>query len=136
MLALAGVTPSAAAQGCTLSAGASIAFGAFLPLSSTGDVISHSAGSLALRCDAGVSVSLRASSPRVLVGASGSIGFRLSLAPGAAADDLPSASPGAPLTAIADTWQGVPIHARIPMLEHVGKPTGHYAASIILTLDY
>jgi hypothetical protein len=130
------VPAQAVAQGCTLSPGATIAFGAFLPFASTGDVTSHTAGTLSIRCDAGVSPSLHASSPRVLQGAGAAIAYRLSLSPGAIGDDLPSGAPGVPLQVAPETSQAVTIHGRIPLSEHLGKPAGHYAGEVLLVVEY
>ena len=127
-----------AITGCSIAPGAQIAFGAIVPLASSGDADSNSGGSLVVRCGTDVALppSLHSSTARQLGGPGGYLPFRLSLvSPGG--PDLAEASPGSPLSVSSDDADHVvTLHARIRAADFAAMPSGAYSGAITLTIEY
>lgn len=130
--------PAQAISGCSVGTGSQIAFGPVVALASTGDVDSNSGGSLLVRCGADVALppSLYSASTREMAGVGGTLPFRLSLSsPGG--PDVPVSTPGAPLSVASDDADHVvTLHARLRAADFAALPSGAYAATVTLTIEY
>lgn len=131
-------THALAVPTCTVATGATLSFGAIVALASTGDVTTNSGSSFWVNCtpDVTTSPSLYSATPRALSSGGNSLPFALSaVTPGGA--ELPAASPGAPLAITRDgTNQTITLHGRLSSIHFRSLPSGGYARSIALTLEY
>lgn len=127
-----------AAPTCTVATGATLSFGAVVALASSSDVTTNSGSSFWINCTPEVTTapSLYSATPRMLTSGANSLPFTLStVTPGGA--ELPSASPGAPLGFTRDgTNRTVTLHGRLSSIHFSSLPSGGYARSIALTLEY
>jgi spore coat protein U-like protein len=137
MLAAVGVD-ALAVPTCTVAKGATLSFGAVVALASTGNVTTNSGTSFWVNCTADVTATpaLYSASTRTLVSGGNTLPFTLSAAPAGGAD-LTMTSPGTVLgIAKNGTNQTVPLYGRITASDFKSLPSGFYAASITLTVEY
>jgi spore coat protein U-like protein len=137
--ALALASAGALAQSCTVAPGATLAFPVIVALASTGNQATDTGQSLKVACDSGVAGTLRlySGTARVMSNGARNLPFNLSLGSGAASNDLPTLSPGAPFDIIRDgQLQTVTLYAKIFAQDFRSLPAGPYSASIILTVEY
>jgi spore coat protein U-like protein len=136
---LAMVSTHATAQSCTVGTGGALAFGSVVALASTTNQTTDSGQSFKVKCDSGVAGTLRlySATPRVMQNNASSLPFNLSLNSGAANDDLPTASLGAPFDITRNgTDQAVILYAKIFTQNFKSLPSGLYLAAIVLTVEY
>jgi spore coat protein U-like protein len=126
---------------CSVSAAPAISFAGFTTLSGV-DQTADSGTSLQIACSAGLTPVMYVTGARTMVDAGGlnPIAFNLSLAPGAAANDLAIAI--GPATSFGLTQDGLPhavlLYARVPLANFASKAAGTYAtaAPLVVTVSY
>jgi len=139
VFAVAASTAAIAVPTCTTASGATLAFGSIVALASTPDVTTNSGSSFWVNCTSDVTSAptLYSSTERKLQSGFAELSFALSLAtPGGI--ELPSASPGAPLTGLTRNGsnQTVTLHGKVRAADFKALPSGVYSRSITLTIEY
>lgn len=121
---------------CTVSGSATIAFGAFEALASSGNQSANSGSTFVVKCTPNEKPALYSTTPRTLVSGASSLPFSLSIvSPGG--PELPSMSPGAPMSFIQDNKDQVfVIHGLVRSADFRGLPSGTYTRVVTLTLEY
>lgn len=121
---------------CTVSGSATIAFGAFEALASSGNQSANSGSTFVVKCTPNEKPALYSTTPRTLVSGTSSLPFSLSIvSPGG--PELPSMSPGAPMSFIQDNKDQVfVIHGLVRSADFRGLPSGTYSRVVTLTLEY
>ena len=132
-------TGAIAVPTCTIASGATLAFGSIVALASTPDVTTNSGSSFWVNCTSDVTSAptLFSSTERKLLSSFAELPFALSLgSPGAT--ELPSTAPGTALTALIrnGTNQTVTLHGKVRAADFKALPSGVYARSITLTIEY
>ena len=131
-------TAATAVPICSISATATLSFGAVVALASSGDQSANTGTSLWVNCTADVATtpSLYWSTPRTLVSAVNSLPFGLSASsPGVT--ELRASSPGTALTILKNgTNEAVTLHGRVRAVDFRALPSGSYSRIISLTLKY
>lgn len=123
---------------CSIASGAMIAFGPIVALESTGSVTANSGATFWVNCTSDVSSSptLYSSTPRTLQSGGNSLPFSLS-AVAAGSIELPTLPGGQSITMVRNgTPQTVTLYGRVAAADFKGLPSGSYARSITLTLEY
>jgi hypothetical protein len=128
-------------EGCeVVNSVATLSFGMFVPLESTGDRVANTGSTFQVRCTANADPKLYATGMRKLVKAGGGeIPFNLSRVSGASTDDMPM-SPGEAIALTSLVKNGSPenvlVYGRIPTSSFLNMPAGSYTAEITLNLTY
>ena len=118
--------------------GVDASFGAVVALASTGNVTTNSGASFWVNCTADVTATpaLYSASTRTLVSGCNMLPFTLS-ATSAGGTELPTTSPGTVLGITKNgTNQTVTLYGRITASNFKSLPSGFYARSITLTVEY
>jgi len=129
----------ASAQSCTVGSGGTLSFTGIVALASTASQTTDSGQSFKVRCDSGVTGTLRlySATPRVLRNGANSLPFNLSLTSGAASDDLPTNSPGTSFSVAPDGLDhAVTMYAKVFTQDFRALHGGLYSASITVTVEY
>jgi hypothetical protein len=137
--ALAMASMDALAQSCTAGSGGILVFQGVIALASTGNQTTDSGQSFKVKCDSGVTGTLRlySATQRVMRNSSFSLPFNLSLTSGAPSNDLPTTSPGAQINITRNGLDHpVTLYAKIFTEDFRTLPGGLYSASITLTVEY
>lgn len=124
---------------CTIATGATLSFGNVVALASTPDQTTNSGSSFWVECSADVASTpslYSSTTPRMLVSGSNSIPLALSTE-FSGGPELPFASPGMPLNLLMNgNAQTVVLYARVQSIHFRALPSGVYAATLSLTLEY
>lgn len=125
-------------SGCEVDAGA-IDFGSFSNLASTGDKLADSGVTFLVACSSDVTPTISSTTVRNMANGANLLPFNLSLTAGAAADDLPTVTPGA-LTITQDgTLQVVTLYAKVLASNFSGAnalPEGAYTRTLTVDVTY
>lgn len=124
---------------CTIAAGGNLSFGSVVALASTPDQTTNSGTSFWVNCSAEVTNApslYSTTTPRALLSGANSIPLMLSThSPGG--PELPFSSPGMPLDLLRDgSAETVVLYAKIQAIHFRNLPSGSYAATLSLTLEY
>jgi spore coat protein U-like protein len=126
-------------SGCAVDTGAAIAFGNIVALITTGDAVADSGITFRVACTTGVTPTISTGVTREMEDASANtLPFNLSLTPGAASDDFPSAPDGLTLTQNG-AMQVVTIYGRVLAANFTGanvKPLGAYTKTVTVNVGY
>ncbi|MDB5907542.1 MAG: hypothetical protein JWP34_1656 [Massilia sp.] len=135
------VVSATLASGCEVQAGA-ISFGNITTLASTGDKVADSGTSFKVACSSDVVPTIASTTPRSMKDGAATphlLPFNLSLTPGAAADDLPTSSPGTLAITQDGTLQTVTLHAKVLASNFSGAnalPAGSYSNTMLVDVSY
>jgi len=125
--------------GCEVSATASISFGSFAALASTGDKTADSGSTFRVACSNSAAPTIYATGARSMVhNVVDLLPFYLSLSAGAASDDLPSTSgTAAALTLTQDgDLHDVVLYAKVFAADFKALPSGAYTKDITVSVAY
>ena len=136
LLGLGTVVSAPAFALCAVSGSATIAFGAFEALASSGNQSANSGSTFVVKCTPNEKPALYSTTPRTLVSGTSSLPFSLSIvSPGG--PELPTMSPGAPMSFLQDNKDQVfVIHGLVRSADFRGLPSGTYSRVVTLTLEY
>lgn len=123
---------------CEVSAASAISFGSFAALASSGDRTANSGSTFQVACSADALPTIYASGDRIMLNGTAELPFNLSLASGAAADDLPVDSASA--TALTVTQDGdlhdVVLYAKTFAADFKSLPSGAYTTDVTVAVVY
>jgi hypothetical protein len=121
---------------CEVTPG-TISFGTVIALQSTPDVDATSTG-FAVACSSGLSPTIKTATVRLMAGTTvpgNTMTYNLSLAPGAAADDFPSAATALVMTSDG-TPQAISIYGKLVKASFQGMPQDNYTQTVVVDVGY
>lgn len=128
-------------SGCEVQSGA-ISFGSIVTLASTPDATADSGTTFKVACSSDLSPTIASTTTRKMSDGAATphlLPFNLSLTASAAADDFPSATPGALTTTKDGTLQTLTIYGKVLNTDFTGAnalPAGTYTTTLVMDVAY